>query len=76
MSDIDFQEKLQEIVNRIENEVLSTLSDGGEDWFAAQKVNDVLNIINEYIRLAKELNEKASNPAENVIAIREDWEKS
>lgn len=50
MSDIDFQEKLQEIVNRIESEVLSTLSDGGEDWFAAQKVNDVLNIINEYIK--------------------------
>ena len=50
MSDIDFQEKLQEIVNRIENEVLSTRFDGGEDWFAAQKVNDVLNIINEYIR--------------------------
>lgn len=50
MSDIDFQEKMKEIVSRIENEVLSTLSDGGEDWFAAQKVNDVLNIINEYIR--------------------------
>ena len=50
MSDIDFQEKLQEIVNRIENEVLSTLSDGCEDWFAVQKVNDVLDIINEYIK--------------------------
>lgn len=49
MNDIEFKEKLQEIANRIENEVLSTLSDGGEDWFAAQKVNDVLNIINEYI---------------------------
>ena len=32
-----------------ENEVLDTLSDGGDDWFAASKVNDVLDIINEYI---------------------------
>lgn len=49
MNDIEFKEKLQEIVNRIENEVLDTLSDGGDDWFAASKVNDVLDIINEYI---------------------------
>lgn len=49
MSDIEFKEKLEEIVNRIENEVLDTLSDGGDDWFAASKVNDVLDIINEYI---------------------------
>ena len=49
MNDTEFKEKLQEIVNRIENEVLNTLSDGGEDWFAAQKVNDALDIINEYI---------------------------
>lgn len=49
MTDIEFKEKLQEIVNRIENEVLDTLSDGGDDWFAASKVNDVLDIINEYI---------------------------
>lgn len=50
MNDIEFKEKLQEIANRIENEVLNTLSDGGEDWFASQKVNDVLDIIDEYIR--------------------------
>ena len=49
MNDIEFKEKLQEIVNRIENEVLDTLSDGGDDWFTASKVNDVLDIINEYI---------------------------
>jgi CRISPR/Cas system-associated protein Cas10 (large subunit of type III CRISPR-Cas system) len=49
MGDIEFKEKLEEIVNRIENEVLDTLSDGGDDWFAASKVNDVLDIINEYI---------------------------
>lgn len=49
MTDIEFKEKLQEIVERIESEVLDTLSDGGDDWFAASKINDVLDIINEYI---------------------------
>lgn len=49
MTDIEFKEKLQEIVERIEKEVLDTLSDGGDDWFAASKINDVLNIINKYI---------------------------
>lgn len=36
MNDIEFKEKLQEIVSRIENEVLNTLSDAGDDWFAAK----------------------------------------
>lgn len=49
MNDIEFKEKLQEIINRIENEVLDTLSDAGDDWFAAEKINDVLDIINEYV---------------------------
>ena len=49
MTDIEFKEKLQEIIDRIENEVLDTLSDSGDDWFAASKVNDVLDIINEYV---------------------------
>lgn len=49
MYDIEFKEKLQEIVARIENEVLDTLSDSGDDWFTASKINDVLDIINEYI---------------------------
>lgn len=40
---------LKEIIERIENEVLDTLSDSGDDWFAASKVNDVLDIINEYV---------------------------
>ena len=40
---------LKEIIERIENEVLDTLSDNGDDWFAASKVNDVLDIISEYI---------------------------
>ena len=49
MGDIEFKEKLQKIVERIENEVLETLSDCGNDWFTASKINDVLDIINEYI---------------------------
>ena len=49
MNDIEFKEKLQEIVERIESEVLDALSDSGDDWFTAGKINDVLDIINEYI---------------------------
>ena len=49
MTDIEFKEKLQEIIDIIENEVLDNLSDSGDDWFTASKVNDVLDIINEYI---------------------------
>lgn len=49
MEDIRIKEILEEIVDRIEWEVLNELSDNGEDWFAASKVNDVLDIINEYI---------------------------
>ena len=41
-------DKLPEIVDRIQKEVLDTLSDGGDDWFAAEKINEVLDIINEY----------------------------
>lgn len=40
---------LQEIIERIEDEVLETMSDCGDDWYAAAKVNDVLDIINEYV---------------------------
>ena len=49
MTDLEFKEKLQEIAERIENEILNTLSDGGDDWFTAEKIKDVLDIINEYI---------------------------
>lgn len=49
MTDIEFKEKLLEVIDRIEREVLETLSDGGDDWFTASKINDVLDIINEYI---------------------------
>lgn len=40
---------LQEIYERIENEVLESLSDSGDDWFAAEKVNSALDIIKEYM---------------------------
>lgn len=49
MEDIRLKETLEEIVRRIENEVLETMSDCGDDWYAASRVNDVLDIINEYI---------------------------
>ena len=49
MNDIYFKETLQEIVDRIEDEVLGNLSKDEYDFYAADKVNDVLDIINEYI---------------------------
>ena len=50
----DINERLQEIVGRVESEVLNKLSDSGEDWFAATKVNEVLEIIRENILRDKE----------------------
>ena len=32
----------------IEEQVLESLSDGGDDWFAAEKVNECLDIIDKY----------------------------
>ena len=49
MGESDIKEKLQEIIGRVESEVLEKLSDSGEDWFTATKVNEVLDIIREYI---------------------------
>ena len=40
---------LQEIRQEIEDNVLETLSDGGDDWFTADKVNDCIDIIDKYI---------------------------
>lgn len=45
----EVQELLREIVERIDSEVLDSLSDGGDDWFASEKVNEARNIILEYI---------------------------
>ena len=42
-------EILKKIIERIESEVLETFSDSGDDWFAAGKVNKVIDIIKEYM---------------------------
>ena len=45
---------LNEIKTEIEETVLETLSDGGDDWFTSDKVNDCIEIIDSRI---KELDE-------------------
>lgn len=44
----DLIEKLDAIRAEIEEQVLESLSDGGDDWFTAEKVNDCLEIIDKY----------------------------
>ncbi len=39
---------LDEIKAEIEETVLESLSDGGDDWFTAEKVNECLEIIDKY----------------------------
>lgn len=39
---------LDKIMAEIEEQVLESLSDGGDDWFAAEKVNECLDIIDKY----------------------------
>jgi hypothetical protein len=39
---------LDKIKTEIEEQVLESLSDGGDDWFAAEKVNECLEIIDKY----------------------------
>ena len=39
---------LDEIRTEIEEQVSESLSDGGDDWFAAEKVNECLEIIDKY----------------------------
>ena len=41
-------EVLDEIRDEIEEQVLESLSDGGDDWFAAEKVNECLEIIDKH----------------------------
>ena len=43
------QEILKEILERIDNEVFDTLSDCGDDWFTADKISEVKDIIKEYM---------------------------
>ena len=40
---------LEEILERIDEEVWDKLSDGGDDWFAAEQVEKIKDIIKEYI---------------------------
>lgn len=42
------REALDEIRAEIEEQVLESLSDGGDDWFTAEKVNECLEIIDKY----------------------------
>lgn len=39
---------IDKIRAEIEEQVLESLSDGGDDWFAAEKVNECLEIIDKY----------------------------
>lgn len=43
------REVLDEIRSEIEEQVLESLSDGGDDWFTAEKVNECLEIIDKYM---------------------------
>ena len=42
------REVLDKIRAEIEEQVLENLSDGGDDWFTAEKVNECLDIIDKY----------------------------
>ena len=44
------QEILQEILERIDEEVFDTLSELGDDWFTASKISKVKEIIEEYMQ--------------------------
>lgn len=48
--EMDTKEILEEILSRIEKEVWEELSDCGDDWFTADKVNQIMDIISEYIK--------------------------
>lgn len=40
---------LQEILERIDSEIFEKLSDSGDDWFTADKISEVKDIIKEYM---------------------------
>jgi hypothetical protein len=42
-------EAWEKVKQEIED-MLETLSDGGDDWFTAEKLNDVLEIINKHLQ--------------------------
>lgn len=43
------REVLEEILERIDKEVWETLDDGGDDWFTADKVSQIKEIIESYM---------------------------
>lgn len=47
---MDTKEILEKILSRIESEVFETLSDCGDDWFTADKVSQIMDIVSEYIK--------------------------
>lgn len=38
---------MERIVERLEEEILESLSDCGDDWFVAEKVNEAIKIVKE-----------------------------
>lgn len=44
------REVLEEILERIDKEVWETLDDGGDDWFTADKVSQIKEIIESYMK--------------------------
>ena len=40
---------LKEVLERIDSEVLESLDDGGDDWYTADKIEKVKQIIREYL---------------------------
>ena len=44
------KEVLEEILERIDKEVWEALDDGGNDWFAADKVSQIKEIIESYMK--------------------------
>lgn len=43
------KEVLENILERIDKEVWETLDDGGDDWFTADKISEVKDIIKDYM---------------------------
>lgn len=44
------KEVLENIIERIDKEVWETLNDGGDDWFTADKVSQIKEIIESYMK--------------------------
>ena len=48
------KEVIEDIKTEIEEQVLESLSDSGDDWFTAEKVNECLEIIDKYTGLKED----------------------